>query len=1032
MRPSILASLLLTLWGAASAKDSTDSLQSFLEQLHRRLSDQLELQKQQGESRHDWCHEKLKLLADEGKHAEGIIEGLRGTIRKLKDTKDDNIMLVQITEAMSSSAKTESQELALQLSTKAQLAEAQERLKLRGVTSSATHRFAAALRQACEASEKRAAEQQKALQEQISLLQSSTEAISAAEALHRIDESKVVARPGQVSLLQMASERAEELPDLLSLFRRSEPTEDKMDDLSLPFQSRSTEAQMQDVLPAQPQERPRVVELLAKMHSDETLERSKKESWCNEERKREQGSLESARTSAMLFSADARAHEHIKAQLQDELAHIQTTSEECDRAMRTILQEASNTSQALDATRQDDTVAAKVLSKALAGLTSLRDQWWGPGCDRVTDFVDVIDSAQHRTVPLQSKASPRTAEEAMHSSIVSQIFAAHACESSSVRWCEARLARQGRRASSPDALSSLLDFNNWLCGLVLFCDQGAFSWPLDVNASSPGSNVKTKCPERSRTKLSGAPPQTQSKIQHKIQSKIQPKAQPQVQPEAQRNPPSKPQPKAHPQSQPQAQVREPTRPQMVSSVSKTSVNTLKPSKPTKSPSLKLVTSVINSTPKPLRGGQRQSQDMPSPEELAAGGIGFLDLIPPGKMDLQPSQATRRTQDRGNSYQSRGPFASTPKKAAASAQSTGEASRTPQSSRRNSSSSLEEAASGLRSASPREALRVRAYPHEAASEKMLGTVTVSSNVSISTEDTLRSERGFGTVSDSPANSSANETLCSPAAQQGLRSPSSSRSPAQSKRLPSPTRQREAAKLETPREASMRRRREAADRELQALKVKQAEVAGASREIGLELRRSHARSFQSPFAIAEPQDPDVARSKLAQCWVTNSRLNQFGHATSNPVDAAMTSLSGVKQSFELQAQACEGLQKESADTAKIVAGRAHDLQAALDAEGRKLELTRDFYAKRQRRSASMKDVYDSQVSSTESYLQNLDQSCGKSALEQQSHEMQADVRALNDADMVFTGQPIKAAHLLRGSSKSLSPVEEAALAMGVSID
>eukprot|EP00439_Symbiodinium_sp_Y106_P081666 s2195_g20.t1 len=184
----------------------------------------------------------------------------------------------------------------------------------------------------------------------------------------------------------------------------------------------------------------------------------------------------------------------------------------------------------------------------------------------------------------------------------------------------------------------------------------------------------------------------------------------------------------------------------------------------------------------------------------------------------------------------------------------------------------------------------------------------------------------------------------------------------------------------------------------------------------------------------QDDAVASKVLNKALdgLTSLRDQWWGHETNNPVGTALTSLSGVKQSLEAQAEACEGLQKESSDSAKMVAGRARDLLAALEAEGRKLELMRDFYAKRKRRSTSMKDLYDSQVMSAEAYLRNLDQSCGTGVLEQQSHETQADVRALNDADMVFNGQPIKAPHLLRGSSKSLSPVEEAALAMGVSID
>ncbi|CAE8586702.1 unnamed protein product, partial [Polarella glacialis] len=53
-------------------------------------------------------------------------------------------------------------------------------------------------------------------------------------------------------------------------------------------------------------------------------------------------------------------------------------------------------------------------------------------------------------------------------------------------------------------------------------------------------------------------------------------------------------------------------------------------------------------------------------------------------------------------------------------------------------------------------------------------------------------------------------------------------------------------ETPREAARRRRCESADQEMEQLKLTQAETAGASREIGLQLRASHSRSFVSPFA------------------------------------------------------------------------------------------------------------------------------------------------------------------------------------------
>jgi hypothetical protein len=55
-------------------------------------------------------------------------------------------------------------------------------------------------------------------------------------------------------------------------------------------------------------------------------------------------------------------------------------------------------------------------------------------------------------------------------------------------------------------------------------------------------------------------------------------------------------------------------------------------------------------------------------------------------------------------------------------------------------------------------------------------------------------------------------------------------------------------ETPREAARRRKLEAAGRDLERLKATQAGVASNARQIALQLRESHARSFTAPFATA----------------------------------------------------------------------------------------------------------------------------------------------------------------------------------------
>jgi len=220
----------------------------------------------------------------------------------------------------------------------------------------------------------------------------------------------------------------------------------------------------------------------------------------------------------------------------------------------------------------------------------------------------------------------------------------------------------------------------------------------------------------------------------------------------------------------------------------------------------------------------------------------------------------------------------------------------------------------------------------------------------------------------------------------------------------------------------------NQELDHIKKGTAEFSAAGRtvleEAANETKALDATSRDGAVAARVMQKAVQGLSKLREKW--------WGHSTANPVDAATKALSRVQETFESQAAAAQGLRKESAASAKLVATRAKDLISALQSERNQLQLARDFYAKRQERSEGTKQLYESEVKSAESYLQGLEQTCNQQHFDEETREKDAQMHALHDAQMVFAGErpqsnPLQ--HLRGVSSQSLSPVEKAALDMGV---
>mmetsp|Transcript_768 Transcript_768/g.1410 ORF Transcript_768/g.1410 Transcript_768/m.1410 type:complete len:565 (+) Transcript_768:32-1726(+) len=387
----LLVVLLACLGATADVKASSlsaEQLDAFLKRLQRSVKQTLDSEKQHNEERQGFCKEGLAFLQTEGKRSEGLMEELRHEIHQLKGQKEEKVSLMQLDGQEVSELKSadESTSRALQMSVKARMSDAEERLSLRGASSSATHRFATALRQSCEGGGRYLDVEMKALALQDSSLNQAMEALHAAEALHGLDESTLqgaaVELRSQASFLQQSSSSQAEMPDLLSFFRsdskEGEDSQGSADELGLlATKSRPAEPQ-EELLQAMPEsQRPDVVALLNKMQTDGSKERSKHEAWCAEATSREKEALKTAHANAKLYGKDAAANAKLEAKLDDEIRQLEQTGVRAKEAAHQMLEDAANSTKGMDIAIRDQAVAAKVLKEAASGLSGLREQWWG-------------------------------------------------------------------------------------------------------------------------------------------------------------------------------------------------------------------------------------------------------------------------------------------------------------------------------------------------------------------------------------------------------------------------------------------------------------------------------------------------------------------------------------------------------------------------------------------------------------------------------------------------------------------------------
>lgn len=302
------------------AVEENDELRVFLGELQRKTSQEFTEEKSWQKTRQSWCDSTLNVLSQEGRHLEGVVESLRSSIRHLEH-QDDKVVLAEVKEAL-------------------QVEKLRERLHLGGGSSSALHRFATAVRQHCDLGQ---GAHLKVLQDRLDLLQSSSEALAEVNFF-------------QVSQVSGRKERSDRTFPLLSLFRSERhPSITRIEDAS------------DESLPAMPdEERPKVLELMARLHQENTATSSKEAAWCEEERQRQQSALQRSSAFRAAAAAAAKAESEQKAALEEHLSHLQKGLRLCQEARDVLEQDASfNSSEVAAQHQRDQQLTVKVLEKSL-------------------------------------------------------------------------------------------------------------------------------------------------------------------------------------------------------------------------------------------------------------------------------------------------------------------------------------------------------------------------------------------------------------------------------------------------------------------------------------------------------------------------------------------------------------------------------------------------------------------------------------------------------------------------------------------
>jgi len=159
-----------------------------------------------------------------------------------------------------------------------------------------------------------------------------------------------------------------------------------------------------------------------------------------------------------------------------------------------------------------------------------------------------------------------------------------------------------------------------------------------------------------------------------------------------------------------------------------------------------------------------------------------------------------------------------------------------------------------------------------------------------------------------------------------------------------------------------------------------------------------------------------------------------------------LKEAHSAVEEHSKTTQSLQQEAVASAQELIQKAHAMAVVQDRERANTEELRDEHISQRGAFLETKEAYVAEVSQANTYLSKLNEECSASAVAHQQAQRTTQVRALEDAKAVLEGKKTLSrdeAFGLRGSSagsssslpkseQSLSPLERAAMEIGVTVD
>jgi len=187
----------------------------------------------------------------------------------------------------------------------------------------------------------------------------------------------------------------------------------------------------------------------------------------------------------------------------------------------------------------------------------------------------------------------------------------------------------------------------------------------------------------------------------------------------------------------------------------------------------------------------------------------------------------------------------------------------------------------------------------------------------------------------------------------------------------------------------------------------------------------------------KDQELATKILGQAVTI---LGELGMSNTSK---AVSGLISASKMLATQVQSAAGFQEEALSKAKTISEKALALTQLQESEQHNLEFAQEDHASQRLRTEGNKHLYEDDAQEATVYVQKLEESCKADVESQAAQQRSVQVHALEDADSALAGKleakisvnnlrGADASHSKPTEEKNLTPMQRAALEMGVSED